>query len=126
MDEERKLHTARFTALVYSLHSSAMVQLGKLAEPTTGEVRRDLDAARSTIDLLETLDYKLRNGLEDGERRMLDQVLTELRLNYIGERTGESSDTATTEREADEEGADNGGEADNAEPARDDGGGAAD
>mgnify|MGYP006304307699 CR=1 FL=1 len=126
MDEERQLHTARFTALVYSLHSSAMVQLGKLAEPTTGEVRRDLDAARSTIDLLETLDYKLRNGLEDSERRMFDQVLTELRLNYIGEQTGEGSGATVTGREADGEGADNGGETDNAEPAQDDGGGAAD
>ena len=106
MAEEKELHTARFTDLIYSLHSSAMVQLGKLADPITGEAKRDLRSAHSTIDLLETLNYKLVHGLEENERKMLDQVLTELRLNYVDEKKREedkeTEKTATADDDGDE------------------------
>ncbi len=101
MNDEEGIHEARFTALIYSLHSQAMVQLGKLAEPGSGEIKRDLNGARGTIDLLETLVWKVKRGAEQQELKALDGLLTELRLNFIDESGGGES-TAEEPTEEDE------------------------
>lgn len=62
-----------------------MVALGKLKNPATGNIERDLEQARQSIDMLEMLRSKTEGRLSDSERRMLDGALTELRLNYIDE-----------------------------------------
>jgi len=79
------LHTARFSTLMISLHSQTMILLGKLADPSSGELRRNLAAARGTIDLIETLAVKTKGNLTADEDKMIQQMLTELRLNYVEE-----------------------------------------
>lgn len=107
MSDEERIHEARFSALIFSLHAQAMVQLGKLAEPGSGEIRRDLGGARGTIDLLETLAWKLARGVEEREKKLLDSLLTELRLNYLDEakrdeeKPGEAGDEEPPSGDAD-------------------------
>lgn len=79
------LHEARFLSLVLSLHGSAWMALGKVANPMTGKVERDLDAARGSIDLLETLRVKTRGNLTKEEEKMLANALSALQLNFIDE-----------------------------------------
>lgn len=74
-----------FLGLVASLHSSGMIQLGKLASPLTGKAERDLDGARQTIDLLEMIQGKTRGNLTDDEVRFLEHALFELRMNFLEE-----------------------------------------
>ncbi len=74
-----------FTHLVISLHSATMQQLGKLKNPLTGTVERDLNGAQGTIDMLDMLKEKTRGNLADEESRLLTQVLHELRLNFVDE-----------------------------------------
>ncbi|MCK4594626.1 DUF1844 domain-containing protein [bacterium] len=85
MTQDEKRHSANFLGLVYSLYQSAMIQMGKLANPTTGEVQRDIEAARASIDLLDTLSYRTRGNLAEDEDRMIKNMLTELRLNFVDE-----------------------------------------
>lgn len=71
--------------LVTMLHPQVMTLLGKLANPMTGKIERDLTAAKAWIDLLGELEEKTEGRLEDDERRMLQHALSELRLNYLDE-----------------------------------------
>ncbi|MFM8431720.1 MAG: DUF1844 domain-containing protein [Bacteroidota bacterium] len=74
-----------FTQLVAIFHGSAMVALGKIQNPATGKIERDIEQARQAIDMLEMLRSKTEGRLSSNEQRMLDSALTELRLNYIDE-----------------------------------------
>lgn len=74
-----------FVQLIYIFHSSGMVALGKLKNPATDRIERDLGQAKQSIEMLEMLKDKTNGRLTDEEQRMLDGVLTELRLNYVDE-----------------------------------------
>ena len=71
--------------LVTMLHPQVMALLGKVANPMTGKIERDLTAAKAWIDLLGELEEKTEGRLSDDERRMLAHVLSELRMNYLDE-----------------------------------------
>ncbi len=79
-----------FSQLLYIFYSSAMVALGKLKNPATDKIERNLDQAKQSIDMMEMLRDKTKGNLSDQEHRMLDQFLTDLRLNYVDERNKES------------------------------------
>lgn len=71
--------------LVTMLHPQVMALLGKLSNPMTGKIERDLHAAKAWIDLLGELEEKTEGRLDDDERRLLQHTLSELRLNYLDE-----------------------------------------
>ena len=72
----------------------ALRGMGKIQDPATGEMMRDLDLARTAIDWLEMLEEKTAGNLTDEESRLLRQVLTTLRLNFVDEREREASSPA--------------------------------
>lgn len=76
---------ALFLQLVLGLQVAGMQSLGKLMNPMTRKVERNLDAARDVIDTLTALETRTRGNLESDEERVLRQVLTELRMNYVDE-----------------------------------------
>jgi hypothetical protein len=76
---------ALFLQLVLGLQQAAMVALGKLMNPMTGKLERSLDGARNTIDTLSAIEARTRGNLESDEQRVLTQVLTDLRMNYLDE-----------------------------------------
>ena len=84
-EQQPDLAALRFLQLVESLNMQAMVGMGKLADPLTGKVEKELERARATIDLLEALETKTKGNLSEDESRYLGQVLTGLRLNYVDE-----------------------------------------
>ena len=74
-----------FLGLVHSFQAAAMQQMGKIMNPFTNEVERDLPQARLSIDMLEMLQERTSGNLTGEESRFLTHVLTELRLNYVAE-----------------------------------------
>jgi hypothetical protein len=76
---------ARFLQLVAMFQMAALQQMGKFVSPVTGEVERDLQQAKSSIDLIEMLAEKTKGNLTQGEREFLDKILFELRMNYVDE-----------------------------------------
>jgi hypothetical protein len=62
-----------------------MIHLGKMVHPASSKIERDLDAARFSIDLLGMLEEKTKGNLGPEEARLLGQVLTTLRLNFVEE-----------------------------------------
>jgi hypothetical protein len=76
---------ALFLQLVLGLQQSGMMALGKLMNPLTRKIETQLEMARDTIDTLSALEERTRGNLEPDEERVLRQVLTELRMNYVDE-----------------------------------------
>ena len=76
---------ALFLQLLLGLQQASMVALGKLMSPVSGKIERNLEAARNTIDTLSALETRTRGNLESDEQRVLTQLLTDLRLNYLDE-----------------------------------------
>ncbi len=74
---------ALFLHLVLGLQQSGMIALGKLMNPLTRSIEVNLDAARDTIDTLAALESRTRGNLESDEARVLQQVITDLRMNYV-------------------------------------------
>lgn len=72
-----------FTTFIYSLSSSAMVALGEAADPTTGEVSFQPQMAKHTIDVLGVLKNKFENGLDDEEKKLLCDIVYNLRMAYV-------------------------------------------
>jgi hypothetical protein len=74
-----------FTQLVLMFHTATMHQLGKLKNPVTGVVERDLEAAQNSIDILDMLKEKTKGNLGEQENRFMTTVVQELKLNYVDE-----------------------------------------
>ena len=71
--------------LIYMFHTSAMQGLGKIADPT-GQVSRNLEYVSQTIDLMDMLKLKTKGNITDEIEKLLDGMLSELRLNYVDEK----------------------------------------
>lgn len=91
-----------FRAFVAQQQYGAMIYMGKFVHPGTGQLERNLDAARFTIDLLGMLDEKTRGNLTKDEETFLRQVLTTLRLNYLDEQQ-KGPTAAENEKKVEEE-----------------------
>jgi hypothetical protein len=76
------LPPASFLALVSDLGLQAMLALGLARLKGTDTPKRDLPAARYTIDLLGILEEKTRGNLSEEEREHLRELLTNLRLGF--------------------------------------------
>lgn len=72
-----------FTTFIYSLSSSAMVALGEAADPGTGKVAFNKELAKHTIDVLGMLKQKFDNGLEEDEKKLLCDIVYNLRMAYV-------------------------------------------
>lgn len=72
-----------FSTFVFSLSSSALVHLGEVPEPSTGQTRTDLPMAKQIIDTLGMLDEKTKGNLAQDEDKLLKTVLYDLRMRYI-------------------------------------------
>ena len=84
MDPNDK-HTLILTQLVSMLHFAALQHMGKLKNPMTDKIERDLPQAQATIDMIDMLHTKMKGNLAQDEERLFVNVLQELKLNYVDE-----------------------------------------
>jgi hypothetical protein len=74
-----------FLGLVHSFQAAAMQQMGKIVNPFTQQVERDLAQAQLSIDMLRMLQERTSGNLTNEESRFLAHVLRELQLNFVME-----------------------------------------
>jgi len=84
MTEEER-NTALFGSLIVMFQSAAMQHMGKIKNPATDKIERDLTQAQMMIDMLDMLSAKTKNNLTAEEARFLGDVLREVKLNYVDE-----------------------------------------
>ena len=89
-----------FMQLVLTFQQAAWQQLGKIPDPIHNKIARDLEQARHSIDLLDMLKARTKGNLGPEEASFLDQILRELKLNYLDE-MDKDKQAATTPDEKD-------------------------
>ncbi len=73
-----------FSNFVLSLSATAMVSLGIVPDPETGEtIEPNLLIAQHTIDTLVLLREKTQGNLDDEEEKLLDSMIYELRMRFV-------------------------------------------
>ena len=75
--------SALFAHLVMQQSNMALMLLGKVPNPESGQPLRDLEAAKLFIDLLEMLEAKTMGNLSKEETTLLKQTLMNLHLAYV-------------------------------------------
>ena len=83
-DNESKIDPYLFQ-LILSLQVAAMQQMGKIMNPVSGKIERNLEHAKASIDMIGMLADKTKGNLSDEEDKFLNNILHELRLNYVDE-----------------------------------------
>jgi hypothetical protein len=72
-----------FTMLINAMAQPALLYLGEIPHPTTGQATLDLEGARLQIDMLDLLRVKCRGNLTPQEESLLESVLYQLRMRYV-------------------------------------------
>ncbi len=75
-----------FDNLVSSLVHSVWISLGKIKNPMTDKVDRNLFAASMNIDMLDMLFKRMDGNLNEQEETYLSRILSELKMNYLEEK----------------------------------------
>ena len=77
------LPEVNFNSLIFSLSSSALFHLGEIADPQSGEKKKDLALAKHAIDTIDMLEEKTKGNLTEEEAKFIENVLTDLRWRYV-------------------------------------------
>lgn len=72
-----------FTALIFSLSSTALFHLGEIADPQTNEKKKDLPLAKHAIDTIAMLQEKTAGNLTEEEKKFTESILADLRWRFI-------------------------------------------
>ena len=72
-----------FSTFVVGLGSAVLIHLGGAPNPDTGRVEKDLSSARQNLDLLAMLREKTRGNLTADEEKLVEGLLSDLRLRYV-------------------------------------------
>jgi hypothetical protein len=82
---EPPLPEINFATFVVSLNASALLHLGAIEDPNTGQTNKNLAMAKQTIDILSMLEEKTEGNLSTEERNLLKNILYDLRIIYVKE-----------------------------------------
>ena len=109
---EHNISEHGFIGLVTTFYIACWQQMGKVANPITNKIERNLDQAKYSIDMLIMLKEKTKGNLNKEEEKSLDQAIANLQMNYVDElnkpaeepsqktdkKTGESSEKEKEEK----------------------------
>lgn len=99
-EQEKKLYDSLFFQLILQFQTSAMIGLGKLPNPITQKIEKDLEAAKLSIDMIDMIKAKTKGNLSEDEERLITQISRDLKLNYVDEIEKEQKAKAEQKEEA--------------------------
>jgi len=85
-EDQPQFPEINFPTFVVSLNASALLHLGAIEDPTTGQKSKNLPMAKQTIDILSMLEQKTAGNLTNEEKNLLKNILYDLRLMYVKEK----------------------------------------
>src|SRR5436190_4895475 len=80
-----EIMSALFANMIVQQTNMALMLLGKVPHPETGEKYKDLESAKMFIDQLEMIEVKTKGNLDKREDGLLKQSLTALRMAFVEE-----------------------------------------
>lgn len=78
-----EMMSALFASMVMQQSNMAMLYLGQVPHPETGQPVRDLDAAQMFIQQLEMLEVKTKDNLNKEEASLLKHSLSSVRMAFV-------------------------------------------
>lgn len=72
-----------FNFFITTLALQAAISLGEMENPATNKKEENLPQAKFIIDTLDMLKQKTKGNLSEKETETLDNILYELRMQYI-------------------------------------------
>lgn len=91
-----------FKSLILNFQMSGMIALGKIVNPVSQKAERRLNDAKFAIDMLNMIAAKTKGNLSNEDDQLLQQTLTDLRLNFIQEQAKPEPETEASEVEEEE------------------------
>jgi hypothetical protein len=88
--------------LIMQQQQWAMMSMGKLKNPMSDKIERNLEMSKYAIDTLDMLAAKTKGNLGEYENKFIGEVLRELKLNYV-EEVGKDKKEEPTAPAVDEE-----------------------
>lgn len=97
-------HPILFMQLVMQNQQIAMMAMGKIKNPVTDKIDRNLEYAKVSIDTLDMLQARTKGNLTEYEEKFLSEALKDLKLNYVDEvekdKTGAAAKESSEEKKA--------------------------
>ena len=72
-----------FSAFIEGMYLEAMLYMGAIPDPRSGETIEDTELAKYKIDVLGMLQQKTDGNLTPEEKKQLDEVLYQVRMAYL-------------------------------------------
>lgn len=72
-----------FSSFLLSISSSALLHLGEIADPQSGEKKKDLALAKQSVDIIALLKEKTKGNLTEEEKKLLEHLLYDLRMRFV-------------------------------------------
>lgn len=83
--------SAIFANMIVQNANMALIFMGRIPHPETGEIIRDLDSAQMFVDQLEALAAKTKGNLSPQEQKLMNQSLTAVRMAFVDATGGRAS-----------------------------------
>ena len=84
-EPDTPLPKINFSTFIFSLNASALLHLGAIEDPASGQKVKNLSLAKQTIDILNMLEEKTRGNLNQDEENIMRNILYDLRIAYVKE-----------------------------------------
>ena len=77
------LPEVNFSSFILSLSSSTLLHLGEIADPQSGEKKKDMALAKQSIDIISLLKDKTKGNLTQEEEKLLDHLLYDIQMRFV-------------------------------------------
>jgi hypothetical protein len=81
-EESYELPPVTFEDFIFNLYNVALINLG-YRDPESGKIIRNLQMAKHAIDTIGMLEEKTKGNLTPTEGNLMENLLYELRMNYL-------------------------------------------
>lgn len=95
---EEQQNQLLFMMLIQQHQQIAMMGMGKLKNPATDKMEKDMSSAKYAIDTLNMIQKYTEGNLPADAKNYLEQVLVNLRLNYSDEAKKDKSASSSSEK----------------------------
>jgi hypothetical protein len=99
--ENKDKYQHLFMSLVSSFEFQTLIALGKLKNPITDKIEKELAHAQSAIDMLDMLSEKTKGNLSEYEKSYLENTISQLKLNYV-EESNKPQENTDSKKEAEQ------------------------
>ena len=72
-----------FSSLVFPFYTQALIKLGLIEDPVSGQVSGNLELAKRLIDLIDLLKDRTKGNLEPDEEKFLEACLSQLKMGFL-------------------------------------------